>query len=265
MLTVLNIEQHHSTWRSFFRPYRITANVKSKNTISVLSITYHLYRGNIHFNQLETLTLGYPKTILCNPTLSLKNTSFKRFESDNLTIKLMQNFILSVLDKVDTKLSITYIDTKADYPEFIHQLIPYTQHLTIISDMPRFYENICQKSSYPNVFITNSIDSLKNANIIISVSPIHSLPHFQNKPVIFTYRQPNIPIPYTTLFRYEFPHIFSEIKPDCISQEYFLSALYSLNGIKELETYIPKTCNDGICNYSADYIAIVCKNTSAEI
>ncbi len=246
MMTVLEVIRHKKSFVSVLCPYKISCHVKSQDNISFLHIRYHLYRGRVNFKKLYALTLGYPQTILCESTVSLQNSPFTRFRSDSFKIRMMQNFVLSVVGKLSFSPKICYVDKTGDFPDFIRQC---SADITVITDMPRFYENISHDMA--DVFVSNSFDDMGHPHIILSVSPPETLP--ENDALIFTCQPCHFQN--TPFSEYRLPSVFSEIQPDCLSREYFLSGLYEIGGAEFLQNIIPTACSDGVKFYSADYMA----------
>lgn len=256
MLIILDAQKHtNHTFsqkiKSFFRPCEIRVTLKSQSGISLAYIQYHYYRGNINFKKIAPLIGGCSKNILCNENFPIQNTNFKRFDSYDFDIKMMQNFILSVLENSDIppdKLSIGYFDPKAEYYDFVRQILKYSSRLVVFTDMPKFYENLSENS----FIVSNSTKTLYDCDILICPAVIERPVSIKNNSIVFTVKNPLFSVNGTviSLYHIDFPRFFSELKPENLSESYFLSALYSIYRIKQLGEIIPVKCSNAKNNYS---------------
>lgn len=267
MMTVLNIEQVQNksildTIRSVFRPYSIETELKENDDASVLSITYRQKRGEIKFNKIYEHCIGRRKTILCDKKINLFNTHFRRFNSLTLKKRLMENYICSILDSADfppSELSISYYDPKAESPSLAEKLLKYTSRLTVVSDMPRFYENEAErlaKKCGASVIVSNSPDKLIPCNILIAPTVIkESLPTVSSS-LIFTIHRPPVPISGNVITDYqaELPEKYASLKSDFIDDIYFMSGLYSLCSAYELGEIIPTGCGNQFDEFTNENI-----------
>lgn len=260
MLVVLDVQKNKccsftDKIKSLFRPYEINADILTKNEIAVLYIKYLQKRGDIRFKKIYNYTIGAPKTILCKDDLSLINTPFSRFESDDFNIAMMKNFICTMLKKANippSELKISFFDPNAEFPLFAEKLLCYTSELTVVSNMPKFYENEAERHMNElgvSMIVSNSLKKLNSCDILICPSKIKVPLPTTSRSLIFTSHKPLVSVSGTVITRYipEFPSKYNNIKPECIENLYFLSALYTLCGIIELENLEPLQCE---CNGS---------------
>ncbi len=238
--------------KSFFRPYKIIKKITSDGDISVLNICYQQFHGNIKFKKIYDHTIGESKTILCSDDISLKGTPFTRFNRNEYNIKMMENFICNVLENCSEQcdnLKISFYDPNAEYPLFVEKLLKYTSQITIVSNMPKFYENESERmmreigASY---IVSNSVDKLSPCDILICPSKIKvHLPTVRDS-LIFTAYKPLVSTSGVVVTKYypSFPIKYMELKPECIDELYFLSALYTLCEKTHLEKLIPIRCGN---------------------
>ncbi|MDD6489089.1 MAG: hypothetical protein PUG48_04670 [Clostridia bacterium] len=265
MLVVLDIrkDELHSFMqklKAIFRPYEISADIIAKNDIAVLHIRYKQKRGSIRFNKIYKYTVGVPKTVLCSNDLSLTDTPFTRFESDEFNIQMMKNFICSALKTADippSELKISFFDPTAEYPLFAEKLLNFTSCMTVVSNMPKFYENESERHLNElgvSTIVSNSTEKLTPCDILICPSKIKVHLPTKTSSLIFTGHRPLVNVSGTVITRYtpEFPVKFKEIKPECVDDFYFLSALYTLCGITELEKLTPQSCECDTAKFSLE-------------
>ncbi len=258
MIVALNIvkSQNNSFFEKFksvFKPYDIYTDIISRNDIKILYIKYIQKRKKVNFKKIYECTIGYPKTIICSDKISLENTSFKRFKSNDFNVVMMKNFIMDILKSSDiapSRLKISFYDPNAEYPLFAEELLDYTSQLTIVSNMPRFYEN--ESERYMNehgisVIVSNSVSKLMPCDILIAPSEIKCIIPTASSSLIFTSYRPSVPVSGTVMTQYipEFPYEYSDLKPDFVDGFYFLSALYTMCGLTKLEDLIPVMCESG--------------------
>lgn len=255
MLVILDVRKNEDDSfrdkiKSVFHPYKINADIITKNEIAVLHILYIQKRGHIRFNKIYEYTIGAPKTILCSDKISLKDTPFIRFESDEFNIQMMKNFIINALKSADippTQLKISFYDPNAEYPLFAERLLDYTSELTVVSNMPKFYENESDRHMNERgipMIVSNSLSKLTPCDILIAPSKIKTkLPSVPSS-LVFTSHKPLVNISGMVITKYipEFPTEYYEIKPGHTDSFYFMSALYTLCGITELDKLMPIMC-----------------------
>ncbi len=257
MMTLLNIEQVKNknildAFLSLFRPYSIETELKENDDASVLSITYLQRRGTVRFNKIYEHCIGRRKTILCDEKLNLFNTHFKRFNSLTFKKRLLENYICSILDSADfppSELEISYYDPKAESPSFAEKLLKYTSRLTVVSNMPRFYENEAERLAEKygaSMLVSNSVEKLVPCSILIAPTIIkESLPTVSSS-LIFTLKRPPIPVSGNIITDYTaaLPEKYAALKPDFVDDIYFMSGLYSLCSAYELGEIIPTGCGN---------------------
>lgn len=275
MLTVLEIEKNSNKTLmqkiiSLFRPYEISTATKKHNKIFVLYIKYRLNRGRIRYNKIYNYALCAPKTVLCSSELELENTPFSRFENDEYACIMMQNAVCDILGKADISpdsVKIAYYDPMADAPLFTEKLSDFTSQLTVITNMPKFYEKESERLSESigaSFTVNNSPERLSDCDILICPKRIDTKLPVSEKTIIFTTSKPAVSLRGTVIYEFfpEIPYKYQRLKPESLDSLYFLSALYSLCGVKELGKLIPAACGDGQILYTSERLAQRIKNIS---
>ncbi len=277
MLIVLEVERESNNGivkkiKSLFHPYEIKTKIKKQNKVSVLYIRYKAYRGEIRFKKIYELAIGAPKTILCSKDIVLDNSPFKRFDNNEFNVVMMQNFICSILKKADIppeKLNIAYYDPMAENPLFAEKLLEYTSKLTVVSNMPKFYEKeserIADSIGVP-LLVSNSPERLSGCDIVVCPQKIDMhLPVSENT-IVFTSSKPAVSLKSAAIYEYfpEFPYKYKRLKSRNTDDIYFLSALYSLCGVKELSRLIPLKGGDGNVMFTSDRLVHRLKSLKAD-
>ena len=257
--------------KAYFKPYHIRSELLNSDQARVLHLTYESFRGDLRLGKLKKYTDDIGSTILCDKELSLKNTPYRRFESYEYNIIMMRRLLLSVLGKagdVSQKLRIAFFDPKAEYPEIAEELLRCTSRLTVVSNMPRFYENesdrLLQEYGAP-LIVSNSLSKLEGANILVCPAKIKIPLPTDSRTLVFTSQRPIIPVKGTVLTEYppEIPQEYRQLCPEECDRLYFLSALYSLCHIEALAALNPVCCGDHISSLTEEQLIRRIRNLTA--
>ena len=263
MITALRIIKEDnksmiSRIRSLVFPYSIETETLRLNNISVFNIRYHRRRGNVRFDKIYEKCIGHSKVILCDKSVNLFNTPFRRFESTLLNRSLMKNYIVKLLtlSNIPPKdLTVSYYDPDAGNPSFISELLRFTSKLTVVTDMPKFYEKEAARisdSSGAAVLISNNLSDLIPCDILIAPDVIRkNIPSYESS-LIFTCAEPTVSLCGNIIYTYpsDFPQEITELCPEGIDIGCFLSAVFILYKQKQLGKLIPHSCGDKYNVYS---------------
>ena len=271
MITVLDIKDNpphslNNKIRSFFVPYSIKTNFNSGKMANVYTVSFIRNRGRIRFDKIYQSCIGKPKTILCNEGVLPENTLLKRFSDTEFQTIMMKNMLNSVLKKADRPgLRIAFYDPFAQFPSLIPVLLKYSHTITVISEMPRFYEIEAEritKETGASIIVNNDISCLATADILAAPCLIDKNIPTHSHEIIFTIQNPTSSCNGTVLFNYKL-YIPSETIchiPDNIDESYFAGALYSLCNIKELKHITPYACQSENKLISSEEIIEMIKN-----
>ncbi len=265
MITVLDVVRNNNDTlmkkiRSVFKPYDIYTKVKKQNKCSVLYIRYSQNRGKVRYKKIYPYTIGSPKTILCSRELDLSGSPFSRFEDKEFNILMMQNFVCELLKSASPdpkRIKLAYLDRQGEYPMFAQKLLDYTASLTVVTDMPRFYENesdrIYESCGVP-LIVSDSIEKLKGQDVIISPRAIDITLPVTTDTLLFTAEKPLVSLKGIVISEYlaEIPYRYKRLLPKGTDEMYFMSALYSLCSAGELASIVPAKCADGTVQYSKE-------------
>lgn len=267
MITSLQIiEEENNTiiskLRSLFFPCKIETGIVRSDNISVYNIRYHKRRGSIDFEKLYDKCIGHSKVILCDKNVNLFNTPFRRFESTLLNKCLMKNYIINILtlSEISPKdLKISYYDPDAGNPSFVSELLRFSSNLTVVTDMPKFYEKEVDRitdNSGASVLVSNNTSDLFPCDILIAPDIIRkAIPSYESS-LIFTCAKPAVSLCGNIICGYpsDFPERITSICPEGTDIGYFISAVYVIFKEKELGRIIPHSCSDMYTEYSNDNI-----------
>ncbi len=267
MLVVLDIEKkYNKTMREkckgFLHRYEMTKTIKKNGSYSVLEIHYRQNYGKIRFDRIYDLTIGESKTILCSKEISLKGTPFNRFESNEFNIQMMQNFLDKMLSQNGEDLSdikISFFDPNAEYPSIAEKMVQYLPSLTVVSNMPRFYENESERIKETigaEYRVSNSLSFLEQSDILVCPVKIKIPLPTTSDTLVFTVQKPIVPLNGIIVTEYcpSMPDWCTKLKPESTDEMYFLSAMYSLYDCAELGKLMPVTCGNNSITFDVDDI-----------
>lgn len=267
MMTVLNIIKDENKGLvkkilSCIKPYKIDTEMKQYGDFSIYTIHYYQRKGKIRTDKIYDVMRGKNKVILCDKNINLFNTPFRRFTSNALKRKLMQNYLFDVLKKANidpSVLRISYYDPDAEFPSLARALLDYTSNLTVVTDMPKFYENEAERifaSCGASVTVSNHIDHLYPCDILISPAVIRKPISAAASTLIFTVQRPTVTVTGNVICDYKInlSNEYQSIIPDYIDEDYFLSGLYVICKQNNLGKYIPYACGNQFELYSPEII-----------
>ncbi len=232
---------------SLFFPQKLTHTEQSFGSYTIHHVQCDLSRGYPDLKKLSRLLPVEENRILCDEDVSLLETPFSRFESVSLTRHMMQNFIKALVKKSNGSLReihTCFYDPQAEMPLFLDTLQHYFRHLTVVSDMPRFYENEAIRiadDSGAVIRVSNSPDALAGCQIVIAPSKINRPLPSVHSTIIFSTAKPLVSMPGTIISGYTaaVPDRYRSFMPEGIKTSYFLSGLYELCHEKSLSEIIP--------------------------
>lgn len=246
--------------KAVFRPCEINARIKKQNKISVLQLTYKLYRGRPDMKKLAPFLVGCGDTIVCSKNCNINIAPYKRFENGSFAQVMMLNFVKDILARTDIsplRIKIAYYDPMGRYPYTAEALLEYCPGLTVVTNTPKFYETFSERLSEESgcsLIVSNTIDSLRDCDILLcSEAPDIHFP-LSDDTIVFYASQPQIKQNGTSVYEYKtaVPYKYQRVRPEYIDEFSFLSALYTLCGVKELENLVPSAGADGEDIYTAE-------------
>ena len=244
---------------SLFVPFRIDARVKKQCHVSVLQIKYKLMRGKIEFGWFYPRLSGSDLMVLCDRDTDLSGTKLTRFESSDFNRAMMLSFIRSMTFGNETELSglrAAYFDPQGEHPDEAGYLAEILPDLTIVTDMPKYYEIFADSLLYEKglaLTVSNDYSLLSDRPLIVTSCAIDRELPLSSQSIVFSPEKPLVSAKYPVLWKFDVdvPEKYLRLKPDWIDDGYFLSALYSLEGIKKLAGLVPEKAGSGNESFSA--------------
>lgn len=273
MITVLKITNDKNSGisgkiRSVFKPYQLKTELRKCDNIEINYINYILRRGNVKYDKLYNCCIGKRKTILCDKEISLEGSRLKRFSGIIFKKIMLDNFVCDILKQADidpAKIKISYYDPNAENPALAERLLAYCNNLTVVSDMPRFYENESEriaKDTGALFTVSNDISALCPCDILIAPTIIKKALPTVSSNIIFTIYPPSAPVCGNIITDYycEFPQKYKTLIDNTLDEMYFLAGLYSLCGIESLSSLVPHSCGGSGIIYSPEDIIRIIEN-----
>ena len=106
--------------------------------------------------------------------------------------------------------------------------------------------------------ISNSTAQLTNCDIVVTSEPVETALPIPAQTLVFSVGKPLVSVKYTVISEYDIPvpYPYLRIKPDFLEDSYYLSALYTLCGIKELGELVPTGARDGATPFSMERLVL---------
>ena len=258
MIVSLNVERCRcksiaEKIHSLFIPYRIDARIRKKNHISVLQMNYTAMRGRIRYRKLFPYMAGTKKVVLCDKDTDLSDSGVKRFENNDFCLTMITSFLRNMFsgnEHIVSGIKSAYYDPMGEHPETAEQLLDIFPDLTVVTDMPKYYEvfadNLLNEKGLV-LTVSNDPEQLAQRDIAVTSCAIDRTMPLPSRCLVFSPQKPLISTKYTVLWDYsvKVPYKYLALLPDGIEDMYFLSALYTLAGVRSLARLIPASASDG--------------------
>ena len=234
------------------RREKITVELRKCRGISLVYVTYTTYSGKVNLDKLSGVLGSQSRRILCDSKYIFPQKSgFLRFESDAFKIRLCTNMAYQILKASNGNgINLGIYDPNAVICDFMLNALEYCQNVIVVTDESKMYYtqlNRALDELGATAVITNKCEELENCNLIISPLAVGSELPIRGSAIVLTTTRPTYPISGLVYCDYSFkiPASFAQIKPEILSDEYFCSALYTLENQYELGSIIPSLCSDG--------------------
>lgn len=231
---------------------RITVELRKARGVCLVYVTYTSYNGKINLDKLSGVLGSQSRRILCDSRIKFpKNSGFIRFESDSFRIRLCTNMAYQILKNSDgVSISLGIYDPKGIISDFLPVSLEYCRRVTVVTNESKIYQtqlNRALDELGATAVITSKADELENCNLIIAPDVIDASLSIKGSAIVLTTQKPTKPISGHIYYKYIFkmPASLAQIKPDVLSDEYFCSALYTIENKYELGSIVPDLCSDG--------------------
>lgn len=232
---------------------RITVELRRARGIGLVYVTYTSYNGKVNLDKLSGVVGSQRRRILCEDWINFpQNSDFVRFESDAFKIRLCTNMAYQILKmSKDSDIKLGIYDPQALICDFMLNALEYCKNVTVVTDESRMYYaqlNRALDELGATAVITANTDELGNCNLIVAPRTINTVLSLKSSAIVLTTQKPTQLTNGFVYYDYHFkmPSSFEQIKPDMLSDEYFCSALYTLENQYELGAITPNLCSNGI-------------------
>lgn len=240
---------------------KITVELRRGRGVSLVYVTYTSYNGKVKLDKLSGIVGSQRGRILCENWVEFsQNSGFVRFESDLFKKRLCTNMVYQILKASDgSGINLGIYDPQASVSDFLLNALEYCKNVTVVTDESRMYQiqlNRALDELGATAVITSKADELGNCNLVIAPSAINEALSLKSSAVVLTTQKPALPISGLVYYNYSFkiPSSLAQIKPENLSDEYFCSALYTLENQYELGSIAPDLCYDSTNSQTAQSI-----------
>lgn len=231
---------------------KITVELRRGRGICLAYVTYTSYNGKVNLDRLSGVVGSQRRRILCESWIEFpKNSDFVRFESNTFKTRLCTNMAYHILKaSKGSGINLGIYDPQAVICDFLFNALEYCQNVTVVTDESKMYYtqlNRALDELGATAVITSRAEELENCNLIIAPQAIDTVLSLRNSSIVLTTQKPTVPISGLIYYDYNFkmPTSLAQIKPDVLTDEYFCSALYTLENQYELGSIVPNLCTDG--------------------
>lgn len=255
MLTALNIDKKvckskiSKTINSLLRD-KIKVNIVQTDTIKIKCVTYVSHRDRINFKRIDKFVGVQRNHLLCSKDVILpRELGYKRFDNYEYRVRLCTNMALYLLQSIDTQkaVSVCLVDMNAQYTQLCEEILKYTDKLTIITDNIKVYTEIADElmvQSGAVLKVTRNFNPLSFCDLLISPVYVDNICMARENTLVFTVSDEEHSCSSVVLTDYEITlkDKINKLKPKCISDTYFASALYTLEKVYNLGCLVPVVC-----------------------
>ena len=252
MFTVFTIEKREPRGAAKFLPFllrdKLTEEYKEEKRLLVRNLRYISRKKQVNW-QAVFARAGYDsKSLVCSSEVVFpKNSGLCRFDSTVFYKAMTENFALAILKEMENpqKIKIAFFDFDGERRLFAERLCQLSDNFIIITREKGKYLNLSEKMMNElgvSLVITSRIERMNDADFVIAPSRIRKITSFRKKALVLTGERPCIDISAQCYYKYrtEAPNEYKHLIPDCIDEDYFLSALYSIGRQYNLSNLIPK-------------------------
>lgn len=254
MLTSLDIKtpEYNSRlklWLSKLMFDSMKVELRCADDIKHKHIEYINRSGKVNFKKIDKEVKAQRNRLLCNKNTPLpKNSGYKRFCSKEFEYRLCTNLAISILCRLKiNNLNVGVLDVDASFTSLLKYLLKYTDSVVVVSGETDIYkevgEQLLNELGAP-IRISKSLRSLENCDLIIAPKGVPNNAVIKADSVVLTTKKPQKHFDSTVVYEYriELEEPLSKLCPECLSQVYFASALYTMCHLYKLGSSVPTLC-----------------------
>ena len=272
MIVVLTIkEESKIPWykRLFIRKSNdVTAVIKEYEEIKVLNIQAKKRGKKINFKKISKL-IPKGKYIIYDGETDIPE-EYKILVARPILYKLCMlrntyRYILKNLKIDPNLLKVGLYDPNGDYINLVQEIIPFVRQINIVTNNQEKYSieaNYIMDEFGAALLISNSVEWLSNNHIIIAPDKIKKDMPSSTNSIILTTQKPAVNLRGLVYYDYRVkpPLVYQKLKPEGISNELFIGALYDEYQPSDLEQLVPYELESCLGNYDIEKIVCYLKN-----
>lgn len=254
MLTSLDIKtpEYNSKlklWLSKLMFDSMKVEVRCADEIKLRHIEYTSRSGKVNWKKIDKEVKAQRNRLLCNKSTKLpKNSGYKRFSCKEFEYRLCTNLAISLLCRLkNCTLNVGVLDVDASFCSLMKYLLKYTDSVVVVSGETEIYkevgEQLLNELGAP-IRVSKSLRSLDNCDLIIAPKGLPNDAVIKEDAVVLTTKKPQKHYSATVVYDYriELDEPLSNLCPECLSQVYFASALYTMCHMYKLGSVVPTLC-----------------------
>ncbi len=268
MITALNVEipEKGRGFKKIINTIRrdsIIVELRRARGVCLKYITYRTYNGKIRLDRLDCVVGNQRGRLLCSKDYAFPPESgYMRFCSSVFTARLCTNMSLEIIKRCShpENLKVGIYDPEAVMSDLLFYVLKYCFDVTVVTKEGEVYR--CQLDKAldelgATAVITNREYELSECNFVIAPSNIKEPIPVKSNAFLLTNGQPKVQQSGMVYYKYylRMPNGFVKIKPEELDEEYFCSALYTLENQYELGSIVPTLCSNGITSQTINSIA----------
>ncbi len=262
MITALTVKRIRpcgirERFRAVFSPYEIKVkHIQDKFLgLNMLHITYIQKDSAVRFKKIKrAVHAGFTETLCAYNVTLPRSLGFKRFESTEYSCQLCINAAEEYIRQLDAEpdeLRISLYDLTGRFVNAAERLARYTKSLKIATKAISLYEaenERLMREYGAALLVRDRLGEILPCDILVAPQTITEPLSVTSGTAVFTGSPPKVSVGGIVYDRFEvpLPACFKEIKPEELSNTYFLSALYSLEKMKWLGGLCPSASHGGV-------------------
>ncbi len=221
----------------------------SASGVTVKHIEYINRSGRVNFKKIDKEVKAQRNRLLCSQKLQLPEKSgYRRFCSKEYEYRLCTNLAIALLCSVDKKnLNVALVDFDASFTMLPKYLLKYTDSVVVVTNETDVYKEVCDNildDIGAPIRLSKSMQSIYGCDLVVAPKGVSGFTQFTENSVVLTTEKSVCDTQATIVYSYqiELDEKFSGLCPECLSQTYFASALYSMCHKYELGEVVPHLC-----------------------
>ncbi len=251
-----------------FKRNKISVELRQADGVQLMYITYFTKNGKINLDKLGRIAGAQRSRILCGRDIVFpRESGFIRFNSHSLGARLCTNIAYGVLSSCPnvSELKVGIYDPNAKISDFLMLALEYCSNVTAVTNEYETYRcrlDMALDEMGATAVVTNKTEDLSDCNIIVTGEALEYTLPVKSNTVILAAAKPKVPQNGMVYYKYYFkmPGILEKIKPDELDNEYFCSALYTLEGMHSLGAIMPDLCTGNNCSQTVKSLVAFLNN-----